>query len=100
MQYRLTNSLQGCLNQIMRILSRLPWKNGHNEIQWVYFYLYGTPANKIWFAPKTAFKCLFLGNFLARLKNREHAGVLLVCLKLLATCTLICQAYQFRFKIN
>ena len=33
-------------------------KNGHNEIQWVYLYLYGTPVIKVWFAPKTAYKML------------------------------------------
>ena len=42
----------------MRIRTRRSRKNGHNEIQWVYFYLYSTPAIKVWFAPKTAHRML------------------------------------------
>ena len=40
----------------MRIWTRRSRKNGHNKIKWVYFYLYGMPAIKIWFAPKTAYR--------------------------------------------
>ena len=40
-----------CLNQIMQILTRRLLKSGHNQVQSVY--LLSTPANEVWFAPKT-----------------------------------------------